>query len=54
MKDKRITITGGKGFLGRNLSKTFQNKGYDDISVTALREYNLIRIDDVRGLGTPV
>ncbi len=50
MKDKRITLTGGKGFLGKHLIKALQDKGYNNISIADLPEYNLIRIDDVKRL----
>jgi len=50
MKAKRITITGGKGFLGKHLIKALQDKGYAHISIADLPEYNLIRSDDVRRL----
>ena len=50
MKDKRITVTGGKGFLGKHLIKALQDKGYNNISIADLPEYNLIRIDDVKRL----
>ena len=48
MKDKRITLTGGKGFLGKHLIKALQNQGYNHIAIADLPEYNLIRIDDVK------
>jgi GDP-L-fucose synthase len=50
MKDKRITITGGKGFLGRHLIRAFEEKGCRQITVADLPEYNLVRIEDVRRL----
>jgi len=50
MKDKRITLTGGKGFLGKHLIKALQNQGYHHIAIADLPEYNLIRIDDVKKL----
>jgi GDP-L-fucose synthase len=50
MKDKRITITGGKGFLGKHLIAAFEEKGCRRITVADLPEYNLIRIEDVRRL----
>ena len=50
MKDKCITITGGNGFLGKHLIKAFQNKGYTNISVAGLPEYNLIHLADIRRL----
>jgi len=50
LAEKRITITGGKGFLGKHLICAFQDKGCHNITVTDLPEYNLIRLEDVRRL----
>ena len=50
MKDNRLTITGGKGFLGRHLVRIFRERGYDQILVADLPEYNLIRPEDIRRL----
>src|SRR5512137_605630 len=50
MKDKRLTITGGKGFLGKHLVRACEEKGCRRIAVADLPEYNLIRIEDVRRL----
>jgi len=50
MKNQRITITGGKGFLGRHLIRKLQEKGYQNLSIADLPEYNLIRLDDVHRL----
>ena len=50
LDEKRITITGGKGFLGKHLIHAFQNKGCRYITVADLPEYNLIRLEDVRRL----
>jgi GDP-L-fucose synthase len=50
MKNKRITITGGKGFLGKHLIQALRTRGYDGISVADLPEYNLIRPEDIRRL----
>ena len=50
MKNKRITITGGKGFLGRHLIRRLQEKGYQNLSIADLPEYNLIRMEDVHRL----
>jgi GDP-L-fucose synthase len=44
----RITVTGGKGFLGKHLIKHLQDKGYQSIDVADLPEYNLVRIEDVQ------
>jgi GDP-L-fucose synthase len=50
MKHKRITITGGKGFLGKHLIKAFETRGYDHLLVSDLPDYNLIRPEDIRRL----
>ena len=50
MKHKRITITGGKGFLGKHLIKAFEARGYDRLLVADLPDYNLIRPEDIRRL----
>ena len=47
MKEKRITVTGGKGFLGKHLIRKLQEKEYKNISVVDLPEYNLVRAEDV-------
>ncbi len=48
MNSKRIAITGGKGFLGKHLIRKMEEKGYKNIFVCDLPEYNLVRIEDVR------
>ncbi len=50
MKHKRITITGGKGFLGKHLIRAFEARGYDRLLVADLPDYNLIRPEDIRRL----
>ncbi len=50
MQHKRITITGGKGFLGKHLIRAFERRGCRHLSVADLPEYNLTRIEDVRRL----
>ncbi|GAB6272766.1 MAG: GDP-L-fucose synthase [Smithella sp.] len=52
MKNKRITITGGKGFLGKHIIKAFQDRGYQKIAVADLPEYNLVDLKDVKKLYT--
>ncbi len=46
--DKRITVTGGKGFLGQHLIKTLKKHGCKYITVADRPEYNLTRIGDVK------
>lgn len=50
LSTKRLTITGGKGFLGKHLIKTFQDRGWKNITVADLPEYNLINLTDVKRL----
>ncbi len=50
--DKRITITGGKGFLGKHLTKALQNHGCRQITTADRPEYNLIDLTDVKRLYT--
>ncbi len=50
IEGKRITITGGKGFLGKHLIKAFQERGWQNITVADLPEYNLINLTDVKRL----
>jgi len=50
LQHKRITITGGKGFLGRHLVRAFEMRGCQNILVADLPEYNLTRPEDIRRL----
>ena len=52
LQEKKITITGGKGFLGKHLIKAFQNRGCNKITIADLPEYNLINQNDVKRLYT--
>ncbi len=48
MRNKKITITGGKGFLGKHLIDTLKKHGCKDIAIADLPEYNLVRLSDIR------
>lgn len=48
MKNKRIAITGGRGFLGRHLIEKLKNRGYQHIFTFSSSEYNLINIEDIK------
>jgi GDP-L-fucose synthase len=50
MLDKRITITGGKGFLGTHLVRKMKESGYKNITIADLPEYNLIYPEGVKRL----
>lgn len=45
---KRITITGGKGFLGQHLIAKLKARGWKHIAIADLPEYNLTKITDIR------
>ena len=48
LSKKKITITGGKGFLGTHLIRTLQSRGCKYISIADLPEYNLTDISHIR------
>lgn len=48
LKNKRITVTGGKGFLGTHLIKILAERGCAKIEIADLPEYNLCEIASVR------
>jgi GDP-L-fucose synthase len=50
MLDKRVTITGGKGFLGSHLIRQMRQSGYCHLTIADLPEYNLVNVMDVRRL----
>jgi GDP-L-fucose synthase len=50
LQQKRITITGGKGFLGKHLVRAFEMRGCQNILVADLPEYNLTRPEDIQRL----
>jgi len=47
-EQKRITVTGGKGFLGGHLIKKLKDAGCRHLSVADLPEFNLTDINDIR------
>ena len=48
LRSKRITITGGKGFLGTHLLRKLTEKGYSTVSIADLPDYNLTDIQGIR------
>lgn len=50
MKDKRVAITGGTGFLGRCLTRKFTERGCRNIFTAGHKEYDLVRPEDIRRL----
>ncbi|HPK52954.1 MAG TPA: GDP-L-fucose synthase [Smithellaceae bacterium] len=47
-KDKRLTVTGGKGFLGQHLLKKLADRGCGRVSIADLPEYDLTSLADIR------
>ena len=48
LKNKRVTVTGGKGFLGRHLLEALAGYGCASIDVADLPEYDLTNLTDIR------
>jgi GDP-L-fucose synthase len=48
LKEKNITVTGGKGFLGGHLIKKLKDCGCLHVKIAGLPEYNLTNIADIR------
>jgi len=47
LKNKRITVTGGKGFLGSHLLRKFADFGCHKIEVADFPEFNLTKLSDI-------
>jgi GDP-L-fucose synthase len=47
MLDKRITITGANGFLGKHLVRCFQEAGYRNLLEANRSRYDLTNMDDI-------
>jgi len=50
LKDKRITITGGAGFLGSCVVEKLKQHGYKNVFVPRSKDYNLVDIEAVKRL----
>jgi len=48
--NKRVTVTGGAGFLGSHLIKKLRQRGCENIFVPLIEEYNLIDIEAIKRL----
>jgi len=48
LKDRTVTVTGGKGFLGHHVIRALESRGCGNIAIADLPEYNLIDIADIR------
>ena len=47
-KSRRITVTGGKGFLGSYILEKLEQRDCKNIAVADLPEYNLTRLPDIK------
>lgn len=47
-RNRRITITGGRGFLGAHLIRKFRERGYEHLSVADFPDYDLRSIEGVK------
>jgi GDP-L-fucose synthase len=50
LKDKRICVTGGGGFLGSRVVARLREQGCDDVVVVRRHKYDLVRGEDVERL----
>jgi GDP-L-fucose synthase len=50
LKEKKIVVTGGRGFLGRFVVEKLKEKGCDNIFVPRSKEYDLVEKENVRKL----
>ena len=48
LRSKRVTVTGGKGFLGTHLIGKMRGQGYERISIADCDKYDLTRLQDIR------
>lgn len=46
--NKRVTVTGGKGFLGSYIIENLQKLGCKHISIPSSQEYNLVNLSDIK------
>jgi len=46
--DKRVTVTGGAGFLGSYIIQKLKEKGCKNIFVPAIESYNLVEIENIK------
>ena len=50
LKNKRIVVTGGDGFLGKNVVKKLKEYECEHVFISLHKDYNLIEMEDVKKL----
>jgi GDP-L-fucose synthase len=50
MRNKRVLVTGGAGFLGRNVVAKLQDRGYTKLVIPRRSQYDLTRTEAIEGL----
>lgn len=50
LENKRITVTGGAGFLGRNVVEKLKERGINNIFIPRHKDYDLVKMEDVKRL----
>ena len=50
LENRRITVTGGAGFLGRQVVEKLKERGCDEIFIPRSKDYDLVNMDDIKRL----
>ncbi len=50
LENKRIIVTGGAGFLGRNVVEKLKERGCNNIFIPRHKDYDLVKMEDVKRL----
>ena len=47
LENKRITVIGGAGFLGRYVVEKLKKRGCNDIFIPRSKDYDLVNMEDI-------
>ena len=50
LENKKIIVTGGAGFLGRQVVEKLKERGCDEIFIPRSKDYDLVNMDDIKRL----